>query len=155
MAGKIGKNSLRGIAHEDFHYSFLVSGGVAVDINDVGKAVTIDTAAANTVKLATDGASILGYLASYEDRKQEGTVNGAVALFGGHRFAVDPNATASSPDETPAVGDFIVGAVSNAGKAGFVRKASTLEMSDGAIRKWLVVEVEGSGATLKVVAIAL
>ena len=149
----IGKNSLRGIEHEEFHYSFLVSGGAAVDIDDVGKAVMLDIAAENTVKLATDGASILGYLASNEPRSLEGTVNGAVALYAGHRFTVDPNATASSPDETPAVGDFLVGATSTAGKHGYVRKATDVEIATGKKKLWQVVEVEGSGAT--VVAIAL
>lgn len=151
MAGNIGKNSLRGIAHEEFHYPLLVSGTVSAA--SVGSAVMVDTAAANTVKLATDGASILGRLETFEDRTIEGTKNGAISLFGGMRFTVDPNATSSSPDETPAVGDFLVGAVSNASVAGYVRKASAVELATGTKKLWQVMEVENSGATVVAIAI--
>lgn len=141
----IGKNSLRGIVHEDFHYPFLVSGGTAVNASDVGAAVTLDTAAENTVKLAVDGSSILGVLASYENRVAEGTVNGAVPTRGGYRFTVKPDA---SGVQIPVVGDYLVGAVNASSKGGFVRKATDPELAAGKISKWLVVEVEGTGATV-------
>lgn len=153
----IGKNSLRGIEHDEFHYPFLVSGGVAVTASDVGQAVMLDSAAANTVKLATDGASILGYLVSYEDRKTEGTVNGAVALFGGHRFTIGPNALSTGPDETPVIGQFLVGDIATTGsKGGYVRLATDAELATGKIKLWQVVEVEGTGqAGATVIAIAI
>ena len=134
--------SLRGIFIEDFQFTFLVSGGVDVTIADAGVgAVMLDTAAANTVKLATDGATILGRLEVYENRTIEGIVVGTVSLAGGMKFLVNPDATASSPDETPAVGDYIVGAVSDAGKKGYVRKATTVELALGTKAKWQVVEI--------------
>lgn len=146
----IGTNSLRGIVHEEFHYPFLVSGGTAVNIQDVGKAVTLDTAAANTVKLAVDGDSILGPMVVYEDRTQaEGTVNGTVALRGGYRFLVKPNAGSASPSQAPAIGDYLVGAVDGT-KGGYVRKATSVELATGTKSLWQVVQVEG---TTSVVAI--
>lgn len=138
--------SLRGLFIEDFQFPFLVSGGAAVDVNDAGeKAVMLDTAAANTCKLATDGATILGRLEVYEDREIEGIVLGTVSLFGGTKFIVNPDAT-DSPDETPAVGDYLVGAVSDASKGGYVRKATTVELALGTKAKWQVVEVGTDGA---------
>lgn len=137
----IGKVSLRGIVHDEFQYTFLVSSatGEATE-DDAGiKAVSLDTSAANTVKLATDGEKLLGRLEIYEDRVVEGIVTGMVALKGGIKFYVNPNATAS-PDETPEVGDNLVGAVDDAGAAGYVRKATTAELQAGK-DNWLVVEV--------------
>jgi len=146
MAGIIGRGvTLRGLNHEDFHYTFNISGTVSRE--DEGMAVCIDTALANTAKAATDGALILGPMVIYENRVNEGIKVGTVALKGGFVFTVDPNATASSPDETPAVGDYLVGAVNTAGKAGYVRKATTAEIAEGK-RNWLVVEVLGTGATV-------
>lgn len=146
----IGKNSLRGIVHSDFHYSFLVSGGTAVDSSDVGKAMTLDTTGENTVKLAVDGSNILGPLMTYEARTAEGTVNGTVTLRGGYRFTVKPDATVG---QIPAVGDFLVGAINASSKGGFVRKATSTELAVGNLCKWMVVEVEGTGATVVAIAV--
>ena len=54
---QIGKTSLKGIFHEDFQYGFLLKAGITEA--DEGKPVALDTAAANTVKLATDGDDIV------------------------------------------------------------------------------------------------
>lgn len=77
---------------------------LADDITEehVGLAVMQDTTAANTVKLAEDGAVILGRLENVEDRTVEGIKVGAVKLIGGMAFKK------SSADV--AVGDKLVGA---------------------------------------------
>ena len=142
--------TLRGLTVEELNYTFNISGTVTQA--DEGMAVMIDSAAANTVKAATDGALILGQMAIFEDRTIEGIKLATVPLKGGYVFTVDPEATSASPDETPAVGDYLVGAATAAGKAGYVRKATTAEIAEGK-RNWLVVEVIDSGA--RVVAIGV
>lgn len=77
--------SLRGIEHEEFHYPFNLASAVTAD--DVGKPVTLDTTAANTVKVAGDGDVIVGKLVTYENRAIEGVKVGTVALKGGFKFA--------------------------------------------------------------------
>lgn len=47
---------------------------------DIGKAVTQDTTAANTMKLAGDGDQIMGVLLTVENRTVEGTVIGTVSF---------------------------------------------------------------------------
>lgn len=77
---------------------------LADDITEehVGLAVMQDTTAANTVKLAEDGAAILGRLENVEDRTAEGIKVGAVKLIGGMAFKKSSAAVA--------VGDKLVGA---------------------------------------------
>ena len=91
--------SLAGLFHEDWQYPFYVSG--AVTQADVGKAVTLDTTAQNTVKLAGDGDPILGRLETFEDRTVEGVKVGTVSIQGGMKF---PKTAAAI-----AVGNSIVG----------------------------------------------
>lgn len=59
-----------GFPLDDFTFTYNISGAVTQD--DLGKAVTLDTAADSTMKLAGDGAQIHGRLWSYEDRSQQG-----------------------------------------------------------------------------------
>lgn len=54
---------------EDFTFTMNVSGTVTAA--DVGKAVALDTTAANTVKLAGANDIIYGRLETYEDRTQQ------------------------------------------------------------------------------------
>lgn len=61
----------------DFVFTMVVSGDVTAA--DVGKAVALDTASANTVKLAGPGEHIYGRLETFEDRSQEGIKVGAVS----------------------------------------------------------------------------
>lgn len=140
----IGVVSLRGLYHEDSAYTFLGAAGLTAA--DEGKAVTLDTSAANTVKLAGDADVILGRLEKVEVRSVEGVITCTVVINGGFDFPVNPNATASSPDETPAVGDYLVGGTANSGAKGYVQRSATAT-------KWQVVEVRNSGAN--VVAISL
>lgn len=105
---------------EDWHFPFLISGAAVAA--DVGKAVTLDTAAANTVKLAGDGDEVLGRLEVFEDRVVEGIKVATVALKGAMKL---PYLTA----DPVAVGDSVQGS----GTAGKVKKlAPTLESAAGA-----------------------
>lgn len=136
MPTNIGLVSLRGIYHDDSTISWNLASTITTA--DIGKAVTLDTGAANTVKLAGDNDRILGRLESVESRAQEGTAAyiGTVAMRGSFAFPVNPNATASSPDETPAVGDYITGGTATGSLKGYVNKSYTsTEQKD-----WLVVE---------------
>lgn len=138
----LGLVSLRGLYVEAFQWTFLGAAGLTAA--DVGKAVTIDTSAANTVKLAGNGDKILGILEVVEVRTQDSVITCTVALYGGYKFLVNPDATASSPDETPAVGDYLEGGTATAGSAkGYVQK-----LQSGSSR-WLVVEVL-SGAVVAI-----
>lgn len=129
MAGRIGAGiSLAGMYHEDWQYPFFVSGSVTQA--DVGKAVTLDTAAANTVKLAGDGDVILGRLEVFENRVQEGIKVGTVNLKGGMKLPVKEN-------ETVAIGNAVIGA-----GGGEVRAAVTVgESADAPVTDNIVVEV--------------
>lgn len=134
-----GKVSLRGIVHEDFHYGFNAKAGTMV-LADAGvKAVAVDTAAANQVKLAADADSILGRLEVYENRVVEGIEMATVAIQGGIQFTVKT----SPGSDMPAVGDFLVG-----GGSGTVRKASDVEMATGKKARWQVVEVASDNLTV-------
>lgn len=90
--------SHRGIEHEDCNYPYNLA--AAIVAADVGKAVSIDTTAARTVKLAADGDVIHGWLVSVEDRTIEGLKVGTVSLKGGVRFtraAGAPAVTVGAP----------------------------------------------------------
>lgn len=69
------------MVHETSQYPFYVSGNVSKA--DEGKAVAIDATAAYTVKLAGDGDVVLGKLAVYENRLNEGIKVGTVSVDGG------------------------------------------------------------------------
>lgn len=137
----LGLVSLRGLYVEAFQWTFLGAAGLTAA--DVGKAVTLDTTAANTVKLAGNGDKILGILEVVEVRTQDAVITCTVALYGGYKFLVNPDATASSPDETPAIGDYLEGGTTNASAKGYVQK-----LQSGSSR-WLVVEVL-SGAVVAI-----
>lgn len=79
----------------------LISG--AVTQADVGKALTQDTTAANTYKLAADGDLIFGRLELLEERTNEGTLVGNCKL---HLMGVKLPIKASSG---VAVGSFVIG----------------------------------------------
>lgn len=66
-----------GFHFEDSAFTYLISGTVTAD--DVGKAVALDTAAANTVKLAGDNEVIFGRLETFEDRTVLGIKVGTVS----------------------------------------------------------------------------
>lgn len=77
--------SLRGMEHNEFHYPFNLAAGTTAA--DVGKPVALDATAANTVKIAGDGETVIGKLVVVENRAIEGVLVGTVALKGGFKFS--------------------------------------------------------------------
>lgn len=100
--------SLRRFFFEDWQFTFNLASGITSA--DVGKAVSRDTSAANTVKLVADDENILGRLEQVEDRSQEGQLVGTISI----KFL---NSLPIASGETIAVGDKIVGAGSGEVKA--------------------------------------
>lgn len=130
-----------GISHRGLHieakiYPYFLAAGIVEA--DVGKAVSIDTSAAYTVKLAADGDVIHGVLASWENRIVEGYLIGAVATDGGSGFKRTAGGTAITP------GDLLCG-----GGAGEVRKALVGDAS--AIKTHRLVASYANGTTLEAV----
>jgi hypothetical protein len=101
MSSVIGAGvSLKNIYVEDFNFTFNLKTGIVAA--DVGKAVSLDTTAANTVKLAEAGELIIGRLETVEDRKSEGLLVGTVAMKGSFKLPLKSGATV-------VVGDVVVG----------------------------------------------
>lgn len=137
--------SFDGIFDEGAQLTFLVSDSGLTKATAEGYAVELDTATANTVKLATSGGPILGRLDIYENRVTEGVKLGTVSLRGGYRFIVEPTAIGGADE--PAKGDFIVGAGSGKVKklalTGFATDAPGIAAAAAAAiaARWRVVEV--------------
>lgn len=125
--------TLNNLSHEDSAYTFFYKTGMTSA--DLGKAVTLDTSAANSIKLAGDGDPILGQLFSLENRTVQGVQTCAVVTAGGMSFPKEAGSTI-------AVGDFLDGS----------------SLADGSVEaapaatKWQVVEVV---STTEVIAISL
>lgn len=111
--------SHRGLVQESFIYPYFLAAGIVAA--DVGKAVSVDTTAANTVKLAADGDVILGQLESVEIRTVEGVRVGSVATRGGFMFL----RAAAAPAVT--FGALVCGAGSGEVRAALVGDASVLK----------------------------
>lgn len=111
MTQVIGSGGIRhhGIHVEDAAFPFNMEN--AVVLADVGKAMTIDTGADCSAKLAGDGDRVIGKLQTFEDRVQEGVKVGTVLMQGGFQF----NTTG-----VVAVGNSVVGSAT----AGSVKAAS-------------------------------
>ena len=141
MSNAIGVVSLQGFIVEDTIYTYLLAeGATEAAAASVGvAAMTIDTSAANTLKLAGDGDKIHGILQSYEARDIEDVAVGACAKEGSFKFLVNPNID-TSPTQLPAVGDYLVGAATDAGVKGYVQKATSTQISAGK-NNWQVFEV--------------
>lgn len=77
MAYNIGTPVSYGFTFNDFAFTYLLEASIVAA--DVGKAVTLDTSAANTVKLAGDNDVTFGRLETFEDRVSLGIKVGAVA----------------------------------------------------------------------------
>ena len=104
MAGIFGITN-KGRYLEDFQETFYLASGITAA--DVGKAVSIDTSAAHTVKLAAANDQVVGRLEVVEDRKQEGILVGTISLKGFARFPIAGSLTGVN---VVAVGDSIEGA---------------------------------------------
>lgn len=149
MGSNIGNGvSLRGLTQDQFNYVFLAATGITID--DIGKAVSFKSNTANTVQLAGDGEFIVGNILSFEDRTTEGLRLVTVQTEGGYLFPLNPNATASSPDELPVPGEFIVGGTASGGGKGYVQRAQTSDRS-----KFMVVELKTISSVNYVVAISV
>lgn len=94
---------------------------------DVGKAVTLDTAAPKRVKLAGDGDQILGRLEVVEIREQEGLRVGTVSIKGLNWFPVKSGLAGVN---APGIGDTIVGAGNGEVKARSVDNAGATASND-------------------------
>jgi len=154
LNGIIGSGvSLRGIHQELFHYTFNLKTGIVAA--DVGKAVTIDTAAANTMKLASDGDPIFGRLETVEDRSVEGILTGTIATSGGLRFWYDPDLAGGS---APAIGEMLVGAAGTSAGDGYVDGIAPYVDTDGTgspvvtrakhTSGWFITEVDTTAKTV-------
>ncbi|MBD9544266.1 hypothetical protein IB276_33005 [Ensifer sp. ENS04] len=106
------KVSLRGFHFEDYHLTGILAAGILAA--DVGKAVAFG-GAPNTFKLAGDGETIVGRLATVEDRKVEGQLVGTIAFH----FA---NTLPIKAGQAVAAGDTVVGA-----GGGEVKKAAAAD----------------------------
>lgn len=125
--------SLNGIQHPEFSYPFNLKATIVAA--DAGKAVSLDTTAANTVKLATDGDTIIGRLETVEIRPIEGINVGAVSIKGGIKFPVGTSLTAL---DVPDIGEYLVGDDSTADGTGHVKGLATPAAGKS---NWLVVEM--------------
>ncbi|RWP44305.1 MAG: hypothetical protein E5X41_13090 [Mesorhizobium sp.] len=121
--------TLRGFHWEVSSLTFNLATGITND--HIGRGVSIDTSGANKVKLAADGDTIIGRLASVENRTVEGSLIGAVEL----QFA---NTLPIKAAAVVAIGDTVVGA-----GAGEVKAAATPDHS-----KNFVVEIIGTNAVV-------
>lgn len=108
--------SLNNYFFEDWNFTFNLESSITSA--DIGKAVEIDTSAANTVKLVTDGGEIFGRLEVVEDRKQDGDLLGTVSIKLGGKLPIKTG-------ETVNVGDSLVGAGAGEVKAQAATKVYT------------------------------
>lgn len=115
MTYNIGAPVSFGYALNDFMFTYVLDS--AITATDVGKAVTLDTSAANKVKLAGNADKIFGRLETFEDRISLGIKVGTVA----RKFKDKLPKTAAAI----AVGDSITGSAT----AGSVITAVTADPS--------------------------
>jgi hypothetical protein len=120
---QIQQVGLEGFAFEDSQFTYNLAAGITSA--DKGKAMTLDTSAANTMKLAGDGDTVVGRLLTVENRINEGTLVGTVSLRFSARF---------TKEGTVAVGDKVLGSVT----PGTVKAAGAANMNDN-----FVVQVDG------------
>ncbi len=107
---------LKGTTQPDFRYTYKISGTIDAS-TDIGKAITFDSATANTVKLAGDGDLIIGSLFSYEDRTVEGVKLATIDTKGGMALPKEASVTI-------ALGATVVGAGSGLVKSGTASAAN-------------------------------
>ena len=86
MAGFHTQVKMTGYAFEDSQLTVKLHAGITTA--DIGKALTQDTAADNTMKLAGDGDPIHGVLLSVEDRTVEGQLIGVCSFWFAHTLPI-------------------------------------------------------------------
>lgn len=120
--------TLRGYVFPTWNLTFNLKAGITT--SDIGKAVALDSSAANTVKLAGDGDVVIGRLESVENRLQAGILVGAVALKFSDRLPVKAGLAGA---EVVAVGSSVVGAGSGEVKARTVTSVATPDYNDNMV----------------------
>ena len=126
MVQAIAQVTLEGVSYPDFNISVNLASGITTD--DLGKAVSWDSSAANTVKLAADGDLILGQLVIVEGRAQEGTLVGTVATKGGMTFPKSASTTITIGQELVGAGSGLVKGATATGHITMVEINSTTEV---------------------------
>lgn len=117
--------TLEGITYPDWNLTFALSDNVTDMAALEGLAVELDSTSANTVKLATDGAAIVGFIFAAENGVNQGEgIVVTVSTKGGIRAKTSAQLS---------VGDYVVGAGNGAVKA-----ATGGATSD--IRVWEVID---------------
>lgn len=133
--------TLRGFHWETSSLTFNLAAGIVAA--DVGKAVALDASGDNKVKLAGDGDTIIGRLATVENRTVEGTLVGAVEL----QFAnILPIKAGLVDGEVVAVGSTVVGAGNGEVKALATGAAPTVAAPNHSIN--FVAEIIGTNAVV-------
>lgn len=118
MTFNVNQVPLDAFTQGDFVFTMLISG--TVDTDDLGKAVSLDTTADATVKLAADGEAIYGRIYQVEDRSQEGLTTVSVETRFRKRVPIAPGQTVARGDTVIGAGDGLVKADAAAGPANIV-----------------------------------
>lgn len=116
---------LRGYHFENYHFTVVLASGITSAHE--GRAVAVDPAAANRVKLAANGDQIIGRLEKVENRTQEGQLIGTVAFKFMDLMKIKSGLTG---DEVVAVGSTVVGAGSGEVRARTVSSVATPDHND-------------------------
>lgn len=101
--------TMEGLTYPDFNHTYKLTDSVTDMVALEGLAVEQDTSAANSVKLATDGGEIVGFIQSAENGVSQGEgITVTVATKGGHKVKTSAELS---------VGDYVCGAGNGAVKA--------------------------------------
>lgn len=101
--------TMEGLTYPDFNHTYKLTDNVTDMAALEGLAVEQDTTAANAVKLATDGAEVVGFIQSAENGINQGEgITVTVATKGGHKVKTSAELS---------VGNYVVGAGNGAVKA--------------------------------------
>ena len=124
MSFNVNQVVLDGFTMHDWCFTMFASG--SVDTDDIGKAVSLDTSAAATVKLAADDDVIYGRIFQVEDRSQEGVTTVTVETRFRKKLPI-------ADGETVNIGDTVIGAGSGEVKAAASASAANkvLAVADG------------------------
>lgn len=101
--------TMEGLTYPDFNHTFKLTNAVT-DMDALeGLAVEQDTTAANSVKLATDGGKVVGFILVAENGASQGEgITVTVSTKGGHKVKTSAQLS---------VGDYVCGAGNGAVKA--------------------------------------
>jgi hypothetical protein len=129
--------SLAGISFDDFHVPAKLDANIVA--NDEGKALTVDTTAANKFKLAGNNDPIVARLIKFEDRDdRDGGNVGTVALMFAGLLPIAANQTVN-------VGDIVVGGATS----GAVKALANLANAGPHDRAWVAEVRTGFAVVVK------